>query len=391
MFSETIELRGHLIDSLILPKVLDEVLALGGSFALQEVRIGRRREEPSYSRIEVEAADRPTLDRILARIKLHGAEVVDEGDAVLARSPADGVFPEGFYICSGFPTTVRLRGEWSEVTAPPAGCAIVVDPTSGQSRAVSFSQVKRGDLIVSGHSGVRVLPTQRATDTRHSLEFVASPLRQEPSREAVVQAIAEELREAKRRNGRTMLVAGEAVVATGGSHHLVRLVEGGYVQLLFAGNGLALYDAAQAMYGAASPEERLRAANALRAAGGLAKAVRAGRLSKGLLHACLTHGVDLVLAGSLRDEAFIPDAITDAQQAQEALAQKTQGVSLALMVASGLYSQAAARLLPASAWAICADINPAVVARVGQRGPYRTVGLVTDAEPFLHMLLGYLE
>ena len=41
MFSETIELRGHIIDSLILPKVLDEILKGGGNFKIAQVKIGQ--------------------------------------------------------------------------------------------------------------------------------------------------------------------------------------------------------------------------------------------------------------------------------------------------------------------------------------------------------------
>ena len=45
MFSEQIELRGHIIDSLILPKVLDEILSNGGSFTIREVDIGKQRRQ----------------------------------------------------------------------------------------------------------------------------------------------------------------------------------------------------------------------------------------------------------------------------------------------------------------------------------------------------------
>ena len=38
MFSEQVELRGHIIDSLILPKVLDEILTYGGSFTIRDIR-----------------------------------------------------------------------------------------------------------------------------------------------------------------------------------------------------------------------------------------------------------------------------------------------------------------------------------------------------------------
>src|SRR5260370_42666650 len=56
MFSEIIELRGHIVDSLIPPKVLDQILAGGSSFEIEKVRIGRQRTDPSYARIIVSAA-----------------------------------------------------------------------------------------------------------------------------------------------------------------------------------------------------------------------------------------------------------------------------------------------------------------------------------------------
>ena len=50
MPSETIELRGHIIDSLILPKVLDEIIARGATFKIGEIRIGENRRTASASR-----------------------------------------------------------------------------------------------------------------------------------------------------------------------------------------------------------------------------------------------------------------------------------------------------------------------------------------------------
>src|SRR5919202_1207818 len=98
MFSETVELRGHIIDSLILPKVLDEILTRGGTFKIAEVRLGQKRVDQSYARVDVSAADSAALDEILLRLKQHGAEAAERVDAQLAPAPADGVFPEQFYV-----------------------------------------------------------------------------------------------------------------------------------------------------------------------------------------------------------------------------------------------------------------------------------------------------
>ena len=55
---EEIEVRGHIIDSLLLPKILDRILQMGGSFEIRECRIGARRVDPSHARIAVKAEGR---------------------------------------------------------------------------------------------------------------------------------------------------------------------------------------------------------------------------------------------------------------------------------------------------------------------------------------------
>jgi hypothetical protein len=74
MFSETIELRGHIIDSLILPKVLDQILTRGASFKITEIKIGQNRADQSFARIEVSAKERNGLDELVLRLRQHGAE-----------------------------------------------------------------------------------------------------------------------------------------------------------------------------------------------------------------------------------------------------------------------------------------------------------------------------
>src|SRR5205807_7151122 len=79
MFSETIELRGHIIDSLILPKVLDEILKGGGNFKIAQVKIGQQRADQSFARIEVSAESGGALDDLILRLRQHGAEVAEKG------------------------------------------------------------------------------------------------------------------------------------------------------------------------------------------------------------------------------------------------------------------------------------------------------------------------
>src|SRR5437762_783996 len=115
MFSETIELRGHIIDSLILPKVLDQILTHGANFKIGEIKIGKRRADQSFARIEVSAETTEALDELILRLRQHGAEVAKHEDAQLASALADGVFPHDFYVTTNQQTFVRFDGKEIEV------------------------------------------------------------------------------------------------------------------------------------------------------------------------------------------------------------------------------------------------------------------------------------
>lgn len=75
MFLETVELRGHIIDSLILPKVLDQIVTGGATFNIVEFKIGQKRVDQSFARIEISAPTRSELDQLIQRLREQGAEV----------------------------------------------------------------------------------------------------------------------------------------------------------------------------------------------------------------------------------------------------------------------------------------------------------------------------
>jgi len=69
MVSEMIELRGHIIDSLILPKVLDQILTHGANFKIAEINIGKKRADQSFARIEVSAETGEALDELIRYLR----------------------------------------------------------------------------------------------------------------------------------------------------------------------------------------------------------------------------------------------------------------------------------------------------------------------------------
>jgi hypothetical protein len=198
MFSQEIELWGHIIDSLILPKVLDLILAEGGTFQIEEVRVGKRRTDPSYARITVSAATPTAVDELVRKLRLHGAEVIGEAEAALAPAPADGVFPPDFYVTSNQPTFVRHDGRWLEVQPVIMDCGIAVDPAARRAWPVKFYDVRAGMRIATGHRGVRVTPAERGTQRLSEFEFMASSVSTEKPKNAVIRALADEMRQTRR-------------------------------------------------------------------------------------------------------------------------------------------------------------------------------------------------
>src|SRR5438067_2594081 len=403
MFSEQIQLRGHIIDSLILPKVLDEILTYGGVFTIREIKIGKQRHDASYAAIDVFGPSPEIVDDIVRRLRQHGAEVVEQTPVQLAAAPADGVFPNDFYVTTNQQTFIHLAGRWIEVKPATMDCGIAVDPEKQTATTVKFSQVRKGMLIAAGHHGIRVEPVERSIERRSVFEFMASNVSSEKPKSAVIREIAEEIRLAKNTGGKILVVAGPAVVHTGAGEHFEKLIQWRYVNLLFAGNALAAHDVEQALYGTSlgvnlvrgaladeGHENHVRAINTIRAVGGLVPAVAKGVLRQGIMYSCIKHNVDFVLAGSIRDDGPLPDVITDALAAQKAMRSKIEGVTIALMMGTMLHSIAVGNLLPAHVKTICVDINPSVVTKLADRGTFQAIGLVTDIEPFLRELTEFL-
>lgn len=403
MFSEQIELRGHIIDSLILPKVLDEILTNGGTFSIREINIGKERHDASYACIDVFGPSPEIVDDLVRRLRQHGAEVVEQNDVTLVPAPADGVFPEGFYVTTNQQTFVHLGGKWLEALPATMDCGIAVAVEKQTASTVKFSQVHKGMLIAVGHHGIRVVPVQRSTERKSVFEFMASNVSSEKPKSAVIREIAEEIRMARASGGKILVVAGPAVVHTGAGEHFEKMIEWGYVNLLFAGNALAAHDIEQALFGTSlgvylvrgaladeGHENHMRAINAVRAAGGISQAVAKGVLRQGIMHSCIRHNVDFVLAGSIRDDGPLPEVITDVVAAQKAMRAKIEGVTIALMMGTMLHSIAVGNLLPAHVKTICVDINPSVVTKLTDRGTFQAIGLVTDIEPFLRELTEFL-
>jgi lysine-ketoglutarate reductase/saccharopine dehydrogenase-like protein (TIGR00300 family) len=396
---EDVEVRGHIIDSLILPKVLDGITAAGGEFTIKNVAIGHDRSDPSFARIEVRAKSEAALEAIVAQIADHGAVAVHGGDARLVEADMDGAFPEGFYSTTNQKTEVRLGGHWIGVADQEMDCGIVVDDRSISCRCLPMTDVKRGMKVVVGHVGTRVFPLERQ-EQGHAFAFMNSAVSTEKPKGVVIREIARQLFENRRDGKKSLLVGGPAIVHTGSGPLVCELLRDGYLHKLFAGNALATHDIEQSLFGTslgvnlsegtivdAGHEHHLRAINRIRRAGSIAAAVESGLLRSGIMYECIKHDVGFHLSGSIRDDGPLPDVVTDALECQRIMRAMVKDVSFCLMVATTLHSVAVGNLLPAEVKVVCVDINPSTVIKLNDRGSFQTVGLVTDVEPFLRALV----
>ena len=398
---EVVEMSGHIIDSLLLPKALDAIVSRGAEYEVKDVRIGMRPEDPSYVRIEVRADSAALLERVLAELHPHGAIPVHKEDCRMATADVPGAYPDGFYCSTNCRTEVRIGGEWIEVRDQEMDCGIAIDGRTA--RCLPMTRVKVGDRIAVGHAGIRVFPIEGTEKKRDLFEFMTSAVSSEKPKAVSVREIAAAMKKCRAAGEKILAVLGPAVVHTGGAEHVAKLIRDGYLHVLFAGNALATHDMEQAFYGTSlgvslergiptdeGHEHHLRTINSIRRLGGIASAVRGGHLKSGIMYECVNRDVPFVLAGSIRDDGPLPEVITDSLEAQDAMRRHIPGVGFCLMVETTLHSIAVGNLLPAAVKVACIDISPATVTKLMDRGSTQTVGIVSDAEPFLRSLVAEL-
>lgn len=397
-FFEDVVVEGHLIDSQMVSKMMDDIVELGGEFETLSFEVGRTNDDVSRAVLRVIAPDQAMLDAIITAVLEHGAVPVDLSDASWSPAPADGVFPEAFYSTTNMETWVRLSGAWIRVPGAEMDLGVRVDPDAGAVELVTMNDVRAGDLFITGHRGVRVIPVQRPRE-KGAFEFMNSAVSSEKPKAQIVGEVAKLLRRTKEEGKTAIAVVGPAVVHTGAAPHLARLFEMGYLNVLFGGNAVATHDVESALYGTSlgvrldngsvvpgGHEHHLRAINAMRAAGGFEKAVESGVLTSGLMHTLVKTGAEYVLAGSIRDDGPMPGVITDVLEAQAIMRSYCRDAGACLMFSTMLHSIATGNMLPASVTTVCVDINPAVVTKLADRGSFQTVGVVTDVGLFLEML-----
>ena len=394
--SEIVEAEGHLIDSQLLNTIFDKVVERQSSFEVLQFRIGRTNEEFSRLKLRITAPTTKVLNQLVEELMPLGCHPTPERDAELQLAKNDKVAPDNFYSTTNHRTLIRHGGKWLNVKYQRMDAVIVV--SNGKPCCRKLRDVRRGDLIVCGISGIRVAPEFRERD-RHGFAFMANDVSTERRVEVSVSKVIAMMQEVKNDNGRIAFVAGPVIIHSGGVDYLSNLIRSGYVDTLLAGNALAVHDIEHALFGTSlgidleagnateeGHQNHMRAINTINRTGGLRQAVEQGVVRSGIMYELITRGVKFVLAGSIRDDGPIPDTLMDLIQAQDEYAEALKDIKMVVMLSTMLHSIGVGNMLPSHVKVVCVDINPAVVTKLSDRGSSQTVGIVTDVGLFLHQL-----
>ncbi|AFK20239.1 TIGR00300 family protein [Haloferax mediterranei ATCC 33500] len=399
--TRTVELDGHIIDSGSMQQAMGIVMDLGGDFDIEKFDVGRQKEDTSYCRMTVSADDEDGLQEILHELHQIGANLTDPVDAHVEPSPADQVVPVGFYSTTNHPTDVRYDGEWIPVEDIEMDCAIIVEETEDGARAYTkvLNSVEEGDLVVTDEAGIRVKPPERPRDSSGPFGFMQGGVSSERPSESLIGEVADALRETKKEGGNVLVVAGPALIHSGGGDALARLIREGYIDMISAGNGFATHDIERGLYGTSlgmdmetmehprkGHKHHIYTISEVIRAGGIEEAVDEGLIKEGIMYECVKNDVSYVLAGSIRDDGPLPDTITDAIEAQNAIREQAHQADMVLMLSTLLHSVAVGNCLPSTAKTVCVDINPATVTQLLDRGSSQAIGMVTDIGTFVPTL-----
>ncbi|AQL43608.1 TIGR00300 family protein [Halorientalis sp. IM1011] len=398
--SREVELQGHIIDSGMMQTCFGIVMDLGGSFSVEEFDIGRHKDEQSYAKLLVTADSEADLQSIVHELHQNGANPADPNDARLEPAPADQVVPTGFYSTTNHPTEIRYEGEWIEVENIEMDCAVVVeDGDDPRAYTKVLNAVEEGDTIVTGEAGIRVSPPERPRDSEGAFGFMQGGVSSERPSETTIANIAEAIEETKAEGGKVLAVCGPALIHSGAREDLARLVREGYVDMISAGNGFAVHDIERDLYGTSlgmdtesldhprkGHKHHIYTISEVIREGGIEEAVESGTIESGVMYECVDNDRPFVLAGSIRDDGPLPDTITDAVEAQNAIREQAHEADMVLMLSTLLHSVAVGNCLPSTTRVVCVDINPATVTQLLDRGSAQAVGMVTDIGTFVPIL-----
>ena len=403
-FEMEVEVQGHLIDSMILTHIFDKIMDLKGEFEVLKFKIGKRKHDYSYAKLLIKGNSVVHLQNILDEVFRLGAVPVTIESATLKEAPSNCVLPDDFYSTSNHQTLIYINGEWIEVEDQMMDKAILYETRTRRAICKAIRDIRKGDQIVTGEAGIRVILPERPREGIDVFEFMSSNTSTEKPVLSITKRIAQDIFQIKEKGGKVVVVAGPAVIHTDATNALARMISKGYINVLLAGNALAVHDIEKSLFGTSlgvdpisglktlkGYRNHMAAINQIFKAGSIKDAVQKGIVKSGIFYECVTHRIPYVLAGSIRDDGPLPDVVINMVEAQKLYKEALRGADIVLMLCTTLHSIAVGNMLPSKTKVVAVDINPSTLTKLLDRGTSHATGIVSDIGSFLPLLVEFLE
>ena len=377
---------------------------LKGDFQVLEFSVGKKKKDSSYARLLIQGNNRDHLHQILESVYREGAQPVSVQEVLLEPADEDMVMVDNFYSTTNNATQIYYDGLWINVQEMMMDKCIVVDTERKAAVCKMIRDIKKGDMMVVGEQGVRIIPQERPREGVDIFQFMSSSSSSERPTQQIARKVANDLYNIKKDGGKIVVVCGPVLIHSGAGEALAKLIRMGYVNGLLAGNALAVHDIENALLGTSlgmhvidgtlairGHRNHMQAINEVFKSGSMKAMVEKGILKKGVMYECITNDISYVLAGSVRDDGPIPDVLTDVVEAQREYKKVIKGTKMVLMLSTMLHSIAVGNMLPAAVKVIAVDISQPVVTKLLDRGTSQAVGIVTDVGAFLPIVVQYLE
>lgn len=332
-------------------------------------------------------------------------------EAVFEPVPMDGVAPMNFHAMSIFPEYFKVDGKWLLAEESRMDCVPVLK--DGKIHVVEFRNLSKGDMVAVGRTencedGIYVYPYGFSEGKPEDKDIFA--FRTSRSRETAFSVDYDELYEIlkyEKDHGKIVWVMGPAFAFDHDARKAFqKIIEGGYVHALLAGNALATHDLegaylntglGQNIYTQESVPNghynHLETINKVRYYGSIGKFLEEEGLDDGIMAACEKKGIPYVLGGSIRDDGPLPPVYGNVYEAQDAMRNEVRGATTVICMATMLHSIAVGNMTPSyrvlddgtvrQVYFYCVDISEFTVNKLADRGSLSAKGIITNVQDFI--------
>lgn len=339
--------------------------------------------------------------------------------AHLSPAPSDGIAPENYHATSNHPEYVKVAGEkW--LLAPESRMDAVIVVREETLEVVEARNLKKGDMVVTGRSedgqeGILVHNTgfTQREGSEEKFAFRSRGTRETPfsySYDALYEILKHD-----RDNGHIVWVLGPAIAFDKDSRDAMQgLIESGFCHALMAGNALATHDLEAAVYNTGLGQNiysqqlqplghynHLDILNEVRKAGSIRAAIKRLQIEDGIMYGCEKKGVPYILAGSIRDDGPLPEAIGDVYGSQDKMRIHARKATTVITMATQLHSIAFGNMTPGykvlpdgtvrPVYFYVVDMSEFSADKLANRGSAQAQAILTNVQDFIVNLWNHLS